>query len=339
MRWWPRPRASRPCCRRCSSSRGAPSSSATTSASTWRSCGPPSSGPGTPARPGQGRHRRPRPPARARRGARLPPRHPGVAVPPRSPPDPPGPRRRPGHDRPAAPADRAGLGARRARARRPHVAGLDGRPPPGRQAQADVQPAPLARRVHVLRPSRRGALRRQGDQPAPAGAQLLRPGGPPAHRPDAARGPVGAPPLPARPVVGRGRRGPPDRPPAAPLQPRRHPRRPLLLRPPRRRVGVAAPGHRQGPRRRRDAPRAAAVTHDGRRSSSRPSRPRCRCGAARCASAAPTSPRSAPHRARRRRSASPPARAPGWPIAPVRRRRRPPPSPPSRAGPTSSSSG
>ena len=36
--------------------------------------------------------------------------------------------------------------------------------------------------------------------------------GPPAHRPDAARGAGRAPPLPARPAVGRGRRGPADRP-------------------------------------------------------------------------------------------------------------------------------
>ena len=66
--------------------------------------------------------------------------------------------------------------------------GVDGRPPAGRQAQADVEPAPAPGRVPVLRPPRRGALRRQGDQPAPAGAQLLRPGGPPPHRADAARG-------------------------------------------------------------------------------------------------------------------------------------------------------
>ena len=47
-------------------------------------------------------------------------------------------------------------------------------------------------RVHVLRQSRRGAVRRQGHQPAPARAQLLRPRRPAAHRPDAARDAAGA---------------------------------------------------------------------------------------------------------------------------------------------------
>ncbi len=64
--------------------RAARSSSATTSASTWRSCAPPSSAPATRRfDPVRGRHRGAGPPARARRGAGLPPGHAGVAVPPR----------------------------------------------------------------------------------------------------------------------------------------------------------------------------------------------------------------------------------------------------------------
>ena len=74
---------------------------------------------------------------------------------------------------------------------------------------------------------------------------------------------------------------------------------------------MAPPGHRQG------RLGAGACTW-GRcrrerwpRSSSRRSRPPCPCAAARCASAAPTARRSGPRRARRRRWAWPPARAPG----------------------------
>ena len=161
--------------------------------------------------------------------------------------------------------------------------------PQAAKLQADVEPAALPGRLPVLRPPRRGALRRQGDEPAPAGAQLLRPRGPPPDRADAARGAVGAPPLPARRAVGRGRRGSADRPSEAAVQPGRHARRPLLLRPPRRRLGVAAPRRSsRTPAAHRAAPRPAAVADDGRRSSSRRCRRRSRCAAARCGSAAAT---------------------------------------------------
>ena len=46
--------------------------------------------------------------------------------------------------------------------------------PQAAKLKLTVEPAAHARRLPVLRPPRRGAVRRQGDQPAPAGAQLLR---------------------------------------------------------------------------------------------------------------------------------------------------------------------
>ena len=87
-----------------------------------------------PVRSRARRHRGARPPSGARRGARLPPRHFGVAVPARPHADPSSPRRRVGDDRPAAPAHRAGDEPRRVRDRRPDDAGVDGRPPAGRRS-------------------------------------------------------------------------------------------------------------------------------------------------------------------------------------------------------------
>ena len=217
----------------------------------------------SPAPSAADRHRGARPPSRPRRGAGLPAVHARLAAAPRPPPHPPRPRRRPRHDRPPPPAHRAGIRARRARPRRPRDARLDRRSPAGGQAQAHLQPAPCSRRVPVLRPPRRGHLRRQGVQPAPAGAQLLRPGGPAPHRADAARGAEPAPPPPARRAVRRGRRGAADQPPAAALQPGRHARRPLLLHPPRRRRAVAPARGGARSRRLRPAPRTAAVADDG----------------------------------------------------------------------------
>ena len=176
----------------------------------------------TPMRQPEHRHGRPRPPARARRGARLPARHARVAVPARPPAEPPGARRCARHDRSAPPPHRAGVRPRRARPRRPVRARQAGRSPAGGQAEDDGQPAALPRRLHVLRAPRRGALRRQGDQPAPARAQLLRQRRPPQDRPDAARDPVGPPPRPARPAHRRGGREPPHRLDPPPLQPCRN---------------------------------------------------------------------------------------------------------------------
>ena len=90
----------------------------------------------------------------------------------------------------------------------------------------------------------------------------------------------------------------------------------------------------------RPAPRTAAVAHDGRRSSSRPCRPRSRCGAARCASAArhQPPPDATPCAAAQMGVAACPCAG----LAdrrPLRRRRRRSPSRRSRAGPTPSSSG
>ena len=105
-----RRRGSRPCCRRARRVHGRRrASSATTCASTCRSSTPPSSATAGPASANpHRRHVRAGPPARARRGAELPARHPRQPVPPRPPAHPPGPRRRPRHHRPAPPAARAG---------------------------------------------------------------------------------------------------------------------------------------------------------------------------------------------------------------------------------------
>ena len=137
-----------------------------------------------------------------------------------------------------------------------------------------------------------------------------------AHRSDAARGAGRPPPLPARPAVGGGRRGPPDRPAQAAVQPSRHARRPLLLRPPRRRLGVAAPGDRPRPGAHRASTSGRCRRERWRRSSSRPCRPRLplrRCSVRLGRSHVP-----AP-------GATPCAAGPdGRRRLPVRRRRRPP---------------
>ena len=173
-RCWCRPRRSRPCCPRCSSSGATPWSSATTSASTSASSGPPAS---------------------ARTGS-LPdvPRVDTVAL-----------ARRlfgdevrnhrlgtlaeqlrldhqPSHralDDALATGDllhvlleRAGP-PRRARPRRPARPAQDRPAPPGGQAQADQPPPPPARRLRLPGPRRPTALRRQGHQPAHPGPQLL----------------------------------------------------------------------------------------------------------------------------------------------------------------------
>ena len=66
------------------------------------------------------------------------------------------------------------------------------------------------------------------------------------------------------PLVGRGDRGSSHRPAQAAVQPGRHPRRPLLLHPPRHRLALAASGGREGCRCDGGAPRPAAVADDGR---------------------------------------------------------------------------
>ena len=70
------------------------------------------------------------------------------------------------------------------------LAKLAGHPQSG-EVEADRAPAPLPWRVPVLRSPRRGAVRRQGDQPPPAGPELLRQRRSPQDRADAARDPDG----------------------------------------------------------------------------------------------------------------------------------------------------
>ena len=189
--------------------------------------------------------------------------------------------------------------------------------PQAAKLQADVEPAPHARRVPVLRPPRRGALRRQGHQPAPAGAQLLRPARTAARsarccaRPSPCATSALPDPLSAEVVEARL---------IARLKPRYNRAGTrvdkLLLRPPRRRLGLAAPGHRQG--------RVGATgVHLGPLPSrtmatlvveALPGRP---AAATLLGAPRPRPPADARRRrrARRRRWASPPARAPAWPTA------------------------
>ncbi len=214
-------------------------------------------------RPDRRRHGGTRPPARARRGSRLPPRNARQPVPSRPPPDPPRPRRRARHDRPPPPAARACRRPRRARTRRPRRPRQARGAPAVGQVEADRAPPALPWRVPVLRSPRRGPVRRQGDQPPPAGPQLLRQRRPSQDRPDAARDPGGQASRAPRCAVGRGRREPPDREHAPPLQPRRHARRQVLLHPPRHRLRVAAPRGRARTGAHRRAPRTAAVADDG----------------------------------------------------------------------------
>ena len=174
-----------------------------------------------------------------------------------------GTRRRAGDRRPPPPAHRAGVGPRRARARRSAGARQARGAPASRQAEDDRRPAPYARGVHVPRAARRRAVRRQGHESAPTGPLVLRQRGSPQGRPDVARDPVGHPSRPARRAHCGGDREPADRPTPPPLQPCRHTRRPLLLRPPRRRHAVATPLGREEPVRHRPAPRTAAVADDG----------------------------------------------------------------------------
>ena len=143
---------------------------------------------------------------------------------------------------------------------------------------------------------------------------LLRQRRPPQDRPDAARDAVGHASRPPRCAHGRGDREPTDRPAPPPLQPCRHPRRPVLLCPPRRRDPVATSLGREEPVRHRPAPRPAAVAHDG--------QPRDRGDPERGAPAALFGDDSAgtsrrlptPPRAARRNSASHTARAPAPPM-------------------------
>ena len=249
------------------------------------------------------------PSTRPRRGARLSARDARVTLPSRPPTEPPGARRRPGHHRPAPPAHRAGERARRARARRPVRPRQARRPPAGREAQDDLRPAALARRVHVLRPPRPGPLRRQGDQPPPTCAELLRQRRPPQDRPDAARNAIGPPSRPSRPADRRSDRESAHRVAAPPVQPRRHPDREVLLRPPRHRVGVAATVDREEPCCVGRPPRPAAVADDGQPRDRRAPHRRSRSGAAPLASRGMAWRRSMRARARPRNSASPSARA------------------------------
>ncbi len=154
-------------------------------------------------------------------------------------------------------------GPGRAGPRRPGGAADDERPCPGGQAEAHRPAAPAARRVPLSRCARGGALRRQGHQPAPAGAQLLRqrrpaqdrpaPAGDPEagahrHRPSAdGRGAGTALPAPAQPEV----------------QPGRHHVAEVLLRAPHHRRDLAQVGHRQRARSHRAAHRPAQLAGHG----------------------------------------------------------------------------
>ena len=116
-----------------------------------------------------------------------------------------------------------------------------------------------------------------------------------------------------------------DRPAATSLQPCGHAVRSLLLRPPRRRLAVAAPGDRQGSRRAPGCTSARCRRARWRRWWSTPCRRSCRSGGARCASGRATRCLPTPRPVRPPSSASPPARAPGWPTAAATTTLSPPP--------------
>ncbi len=254
------------------------------------------------------RHLRPGPTAGARRGPQLQAGHAGQPPAARPPAQPPGPRRRPGHRRPAAPAARAGGRAGGDRPRRPADAAHHGRPRPGLEADPDQPSAPRPRRVPLPRPGRPGAVRGQGHQPALAGALVLLGRHPPQGGPAPARDPGHRSSLlldDAR--SGRGRGAPHPRAPP-PLQPSGQGLGPLPLSQAHPERGLPPPvGGAGGQGRRRPVPGAAAVDPGGQtdRRSHRDRRP------AAPVHGHPRARRRARGPARRRSWGWPPARVPG----------------------------
>ena len=198
-----------------------------------------------------GRHVRRRRPPRPRRGARLPPGHPGQP-PPLGHPPPTGRWPTPRHGRAPPRAARAGRQPRRAAPRRPARARHPG-PFPSRQAAAHRRPRPPPRRLPAPGAGRSGALPRQGHRPPPAERSYV--SGDEAGKVGQLLGETeeidhvvcrGALEL----ALNHPRRGPATPPPAGRARPPPAPRRPPPLPPPRPRPG-RRPTRRRRSRRRR----------------------------------------------------------------------------------------
>ena len=250
---------------------------------------------------------------RARRGAQLPAGHARQPLAARPPAHPSSARRRAGHDRPPPPPARAGRELRRARPRRPARPCPAWRPTRRPPSCGSRRNSPAAPGVYLfVGAAGRGALRRQGGQPAPAGALVL------LHR----RAPEGARPAP------RSHRHPPH---AVQLHPGSgrhrdppHPRAPAPLQPPGAARGrPTTTSSSRWARPSRGSPSCGRPRTTARSTSARCRRPpppgwwptpstrSCPCAAARCRPRPGRRFRSGTRRARRPSSGWPRARAPG----------------------------